>query len=116
MNGLRPQKNGINELIVTANIGFEEACKLLQQKGGCIRHPNMTCDHAEDIGAGWAHTITVYFCVNKSFNAYFCDQDFTCGYSPEDDSEADLPEYWHDYIGLKEYLSKEWYHGYYVDN
>ena len=101
------------EFIVTANISFEEACKLLQEKGGCIRHPNMSYDDVEDRGENWTHTIPLYFCVDRLFIAYLCDSEFTCGHYPDDDCEADLPDFWHDYIGLKEYFSKEWSHGFY---
>lgn len=101
---------------VKHNLSFEEACSFLKEKGGCIRHPHMYYDDVEDRGDGWTYTIPLYFCVDKFFMAYLCDSEFTCGAYPEDDAEADLPEYWHDYIGLEAYLSKEWSHGFYVED
>lgn len=103
------------EFIVTANISFEEACNLLKEKGGYIRHPEMYYPESDD-EASYMPTYDVYFCVDKEFSASLCDYEFKIGPCiPAGPMEDDLPEYWHDYIGLREYLSREWSHGYYPE-
>ena len=101
------------QFIVTANISFEEACQLLKEKGGYIRHPEMYYEDSDD--GDYSPTYELSFCVDNRFHDYFCDDEFVSGPSQGDGCEAELLEYWNDYIGLNEYLSKEWSHGYYPE-